>query len=102
MTKTFADLMREARATIARGVPGEAELLVERGARLVDVRETTEWEEGHIPGAVHISKSYLEQQIEAAVARPRHARWSSTARAASARCSRPRRCARWATPTSRR
>jgi molybdopterin/thiamine biosynthesis adenylyltransferase/rhodanese-related sulfurtransferase len=37
------------------------------GARLVDVREASEWEEGHIPGATHISKSYLEQQIEAAV-----------------------------------
>nr|MBA3959160.1 molybdopterin-synthase adenylyltransferase MoeB [Chloroflexota bacterium] len=26
-----------------------------------------EWEEGHLPGALHISKSYLEQRIEAAV-----------------------------------
>ena len=64
MSKSFSDLMREARASIREVSPGEAELLVERGAALIDVRENTEWEEGHVPGATHISKSYLEQQIE--------------------------------------
>jgi molybdopterin/thiamine biosynthesis adenylyltransferase/rhodanese-related sulfurtransferase len=67
MSKSFSDLMRDARASIREVSPGEAELLVERGAALIDVRENTEWEEGHVPGATHISKSYLEQQIEAAV-----------------------------------
>ena len=67
MSKSFSDLMRDARASIREVTPGEAQLLVEQGARLVDVRENTEWEEGHVPGATHISKSYLEQQIEAAV-----------------------------------
>ena len=67
MSKSFSDLMREARAAIREVSPGEAEVLVEQGARLVDVRENTEWEEGHVAGATHISKSYLEQQIEAAV-----------------------------------
>ena len=46
-------------------------------------------------------KSYVEQQIEAAVP-DRDDRSSSTAPAASARCSRPRRSRRWATPTSPR
>ena len=36
-------------------------------AVLVDVREASEWEQGHIPGAVHLSKSYLEQDVEGAV-----------------------------------
>jgi molybdopterin/thiamine biosynthesis adenylyltransferase/rhodanese-related sulfurtransferase len=67
MPKSFSDLMREARATIREVTPAEAELLAERGARLIDVRENSEWEEGHIPGATHISKSYLEQQIEGLV-----------------------------------
>ena len=67
MSKSFSDLMRDARGSIREVSPGEAEALVERGARLIDVRETTEWEEGYVPGATHISKSYLEQQIEAAV-----------------------------------
>jgi molybdopterin/thiamine biosynthesis adenylyltransferase/rhodanese-related sulfurtransferase len=34
---------------------------------LVDVREESEWEQGYLPGAVHISKSYVEQAIEAEV-----------------------------------
>ena len=34
------------------------------GATVVDVREASEWEQGHIPGASHVSKSYIEQQIE--------------------------------------
>ena len=34
---------------------------------LVDVREKNEWNEGHIPGAVHVPRGYLELQIEEAV-----------------------------------
>jgi molybdopterin/thiamine biosynthesis adenylyltransferase/rhodanese-related sulfurtransferase len=30
----------------------------------VDVREQDEWDEGHIPGAVHVSRGYLESRIE--------------------------------------
>ena len=37
------------------------------GAAIVDVREASEWEQGHLPDAIHISKSYVEQQIENAV-----------------------------------
>src|ERR1044071_6134101 len=31
---------------------------------LVDVREQDEWDEGHIPGAVHIPRGNLESRIE--------------------------------------
>jgi molybdopterin/thiamine biosynthesis adenylyltransferase/rhodanese-related sulfurtransferase len=31
---------------------------------LVDVREPDEWDEGHIPGAVHVPRGYLESRIE--------------------------------------
>lgn len=34
---------------------------------LVDVREKHEWSEGHIPGAVHVPRGYLELQVEEAV-----------------------------------
>ena len=34
---------------------------------LVDVREKNEWNEGYIPGAVHVPRGYLELQIEEAV-----------------------------------
>ena len=33
----------------------------------VDVRERDEWEEGHIPGAVHVPRGNLESRIENAV-----------------------------------
>jgi len=34
---------------------------------LVDVREKYEWNDGHIPGAIHVPKGFLELQIEEAV-----------------------------------
>src|SRR2546423_1638316 len=34
---------------------------------LVDVREKHEWNEGHIPGALHVPRGFLELQIEEAV-----------------------------------
>ena len=33
------------------------------GEALIDVREASEWDQGHIDGAIHISKSYIEQQV---------------------------------------
>jgi sulfur-carrier protein adenylyltransferase/sulfurtransferase len=37
------------------------------GPLFVDVRETDEWEEGHIPGAIHVSRGRLESRIEGLV-----------------------------------
>ena len=37
-----------------------------RGPLLVDVREQHEFEEGHIPGAVHVPRGHLESRIEGA------------------------------------
>jgi molybdopterin/thiamine biosynthesis adenylyltransferase/rhodanese-related sulfurtransferase len=66
MTKTYRELLREARAAVREVSTGEAELARDRGATLLDVREASEWEQGHIEGARHISKSYIEQEIEGA------------------------------------
>jgi sulfur-carrier protein adenylyltransferase/sulfurtransferase len=68
MPKSYADLLRDARSEIDEVTPLETDALRERGdVVLIDVREAPEWEQGHLPGAVHISKSYIEQQVEAAV-----------------------------------
>jgi molybdopterin/thiamine biosynthesis adenylyltransferase/rhodanese-related sulfurtransferase len=67
MPKSYADLLREARSQINEVTPREVDAAPPAGATVVDVREASEWEQGHVPGAVHISKSYVEQQIEAAV-----------------------------------
>ena len=67
MPKSYADLLREARAQIDEVTTTEVDALPPGGAAIIDVREASEWEQGHVPGAVHISKSYIEQQIEGAV-----------------------------------
>jgi len=44
------------------------ELLADRpDSALIDVREKNEWEEGHIPGARHIPRGYLELRVENAI-----------------------------------
>ncbi len=68
MPRTYADLLREARAQIREVTPQEVSGLPEGGATVIDVREDSEWEQGHLPGALHISKSYVEQEIEGKVA----------------------------------
>ncbi|HEX5827558.1 MAG TPA: molybdopterin-synthase adenylyltransferase MoeB [Candidatus Limnocylindrales bacterium] len=68
MPKTYAELLREARSEIREVSPAETDALRQRGRiALIDVREASEWDQGHVPGAAHISKSYIEQQVEAAV-----------------------------------
>lgn len=67
MTRSLSDLLRAARAHVPEVGPEEAALLAGQGFRLIDVRERSEWDEGHIVDASHIARSYLEQQVEAAV-----------------------------------
>jgi molybdopterin/thiamine biosynthesis adenylyltransferase/rhodanese-related sulfurtransferase len=66
MPKSYADLLREARAQIKEVTPQEVDALAPGTATIIDVREASEWDQGHVPGATHVSKSYIEQQIEAA------------------------------------
>src|SRR5215213_6756035 len=68
MPKTYAELLREARGRIREVSATETDALRQRGnVAVIDVREASEWDQGYVPGAAHVSKSYLEQQIEAAV-----------------------------------
>ncbi len=34
------------------------------GATLIDVREASEWAQGHLPGAEHLAKGIIERDIE--------------------------------------
>ena len=84
MTKSLARPPARGARRRPRGRPGRGRACSRSVARaLIDVRERSEWEEGHIGGAAHVSRSYLEQQIEARRARPRPPS-SCTARAAPA------------------
>jgi molybdopterin/thiamine biosynthesis adenylyltransferase/rhodanese-related sulfurtransferase len=64
MSKSYADLLREAREQIREMTVQDLKDLPPGTAAVVDVREASEWEQGHVPGASHVSKSYIEQQIE--------------------------------------
>ena len=67
MTKTYRDLLAEARERVREVTPAEAEQAAASGTVLIDCREDSEWEQGHVRGARHLSKSYIEQDIEALV-----------------------------------
>ncbi len=66
---TFDDILQEAkRAVPETGVHETSDMLQsEQSVRLIDVREKLEWDEGHVPGAVHVPRGYLELRIESAV-----------------------------------
>ena len=50
MPKSYADLLREARSQIREVTAQEVEALPAGAATIVDVREASEWEQGHRPG----------------------------------------------------
>ena len=65
MVKTSKNILDEARATIQQIDIDEARRMLERpGTVLVDVRESDEWRQGHIPQAVGIPRGFLELRIE--------------------------------------
>jgi molybdopterin/thiamine biosynthesis adenylyltransferase/rhodanese-related sulfurtransferase len=63
---TFDELLAEAKKHVGEVDVHGAEALIPEVA-VLDVREKNEWDEGHIPGAVHMPRGYLEQRVERAV-----------------------------------
>lgn len=50
----------------AEGIgPVEAESLIRSGALLLDVREQSEWQAGHAPGARHVPLGDLDEELGA-------------------------------------
>jgi molybdopterin/thiamine biosynthesis adenylyltransferase/rhodanese-related sulfurtransferase len=64
---TGAEFIRQVKQSVAEVDPADAKKLGQNGAVLVDVRETDEFAAGHIPGAKHVPRGYLESRIESAV-----------------------------------
>ena len=61
----FQKLVAEAKKHITEISPTDAAAKLSSGeAVVVDVRDKDEWEEGHIPGATHISRGTIEFDIE--------------------------------------
>src|ERR671937_936394 len=62
---TYRDYFAEIKKRVKEATPQQvADLLRSDDVQLADVREKDEWNAGHIPGAVHVPKSYLEQWAE--------------------------------------
>src|SRR3954452_3857607 len=63
---SYRELLQEPKAWMEEGdARRDQELLESEDAPLlVDVRERDEWEQGRIPGAVHVPRGYLESRIE--------------------------------------
>jgi molybdopterin/thiamine biosynthesis adenylyltransferase/rhodanese-related sulfurtransferase len=65
---TYRELLQQVKGEIDEVDATRArDILGEDSAVLVDVRERDEWDEGHIPGAVHVPRGNLESRIENAV-----------------------------------
>ncbi len=67
MSPSGAELLRQVKSQIEEVDPSEVRELIDEGAVIVDVRETDEFAAGHLPGATHVPRSYLETRIEGAV-----------------------------------
>jgi sulfur-carrier protein adenylyltransferase/sulfurtransferase len=66
MSPSGAEVLRQIKSRIDEVDPGEVREQISNGAVVIDVREPEEWAAGHIPGAKHVPKSYLESRIEGA------------------------------------
>jgi sulfur-carrier protein adenylyltransferase/sulfurtransferase len=65
---TFRDLLRDTKARIREVDTATAEADLGRpGTVVLDVREPDEYEQGALPGAIHIPRGHLESQIEGRV-----------------------------------
>jgi molybdopterin/thiamine biosynthesis adenylyltransferase/rhodanese-related sulfurtransferase len=67
MSPSGAEVLRQIKSRIDEVDPAAVREQVSNGAAVIDVREPEEWAAGHIPGAIHVPKSYLESRIEGAV-----------------------------------
>src|SRR5438552_8797338 len=61
---SYRDYFSELRKRVKEATPQEVQELLKGDVQLGDVREKNEWDEGHLPGAAFVPKSYLEQWAE--------------------------------------
>ena len=65
----FLALVRDAKSRVREISIDEHLARTRRGepSILVDTREDHEWERGHLPGSIHLSKGIIERDVEQAV-----------------------------------
>ena len=73
MSPSGAEYIRQIKSQVEEVDPAQVSEHLGNGIVLVDVRESTEWDAGHIPGAKHVPRGYLESRIEGAAGADRDA-----------------------------
>jgi molybdopterin/thiamine biosynthesis adenylyltransferase/rhodanese-related sulfurtransferase len=81
MSPSGAEVIRQIRSRIDEVDPSEVRAALNgngngngHGVVLLDVRESEEWDAGHIPGAKHVPRGYLESRVEGAIGADRSQR----------------------------
>ena len=67
MSPSGAEFIRQVKGEIDEVDPAEVHGLIGNGVAIVDVRETEEFAAGHLPGARHVPRGYLESRIDGVV-----------------------------------
>jgi Dinucleotide-utilizing enzymes involved in molybdopterin and thiamine biosynthesis family 2 len=62
-----AEFIRQVKSQITEVDPSEVQPLLGNGMAIVDVRETDEFGLGHLPGAKHVPRGFLESRIDGVV-----------------------------------
>lgn len=82
MPKSLRDLVQEALAEVREISPEEVRALLDRpdrgGYDVIDVREADEFAAGHLPGARHYPRGFLE--VKADLEHPKRDAWLSSGR----------------------
>jgi rhodanese-related sulfurtransferase len=62
----FLNIVDDAKHRVRETTVDEIKSRLDRGDKfvLVDVREESEWQKDHLPGAVHMSKGVIERDVE--------------------------------------
>ena len=65
----FLKLVSEAKTRVKETNVADVQRRLDAGEKftLIDVREDTEWANGHIPGAIHMGRGVIERDIEQAI-----------------------------------
>jgi molybdopterin/thiamine biosynthesis adenylyltransferase/rhodanese-related sulfurtransferase len=67
LTPSGPEVIKQIRSQVDEVDPADVNRQLGNGAVVVDVRESHEFEAGHLPGAKHVPRGYLESRIEGAV-----------------------------------
>ena len=65
----FLNIVDDAKTRIKETNVDEVKKRLDHGEKLtlIDVREESEWNKGHLPNAIHLSKGVIERDIENAI-----------------------------------